>query len=81
MHHGSQKIISYYIFYLFFPIGKRKEFKLFQLLESFKIKCANDPKSPMRMLAPISMLWYLRQALGFGRLHRKVTSQSSGGVY
>ena len=38
MHHDIQKIISYHNFYLFFPICKRKEFKLFQLLESFKKK-------------------------------------------
>ena len=31
-------IISYHNFYLFFPICKRKEFKLFQLLERFKKK-------------------------------------------
>ena len=36
MHHDIQKIISYHNFYLFFPICKWKEFKLFQLLESFK---------------------------------------------
>ena len=36
MHHDIQKIISYHNFHLFFPICKRKEFKLFQLLESFK---------------------------------------------
>ena len=38
MHHDIQKIISYHNFYSFFPICKRKEFKLFQLLESFKKK-------------------------------------------
>ena len=36
MHHDIQKIISYHNFYLFFRICKWKEFKLFQLLESFK---------------------------------------------
>ena len=36
MHHDSQRIIFYHIFYLFFPIYKRKELKLFQLLENFK---------------------------------------------
>ena len=36
MHHDIQKIISYHNFYLFFPICKTKEFKLFQLLENFK---------------------------------------------
>ena len=36
MHHDIQKIISYHNFYLFFPICKWKEFKLFQLLENFK---------------------------------------------
>ena len=35
MHHDSQKIIFYHNFYLLFPICKRKEFKLFQLLEIF----------------------------------------------
>ena len=35
MHHDIKKIISYHNFYLFFPICKRKEFKLFQLLEFF----------------------------------------------
>ena len=36
MHHDIQKIISYHNFYLFFPICKKKEFKLFQLLENLK---------------------------------------------
>ena len=36
MDHDSQKIIFYHTFYLFNPICKRKEFKLFQLLENFK---------------------------------------------
>ena len=36
MDHDSKKNIFYHNFYLFFPICKRKEFKLFQLLESFK---------------------------------------------
>ena len=36
MHHDIQKNTSYHNFYLFFPICKRKEFKLFQLLENFK---------------------------------------------
>ena len=36
MHHDSQKNIFYHNFYLFFPICRRKEFKLFQLLENFK---------------------------------------------
>ena len=36
LHHDIQKIISYNIFYLFFPICKWKEFKIFQLLEIFK---------------------------------------------
>ena len=36
MHHDIQNIISYHNFYLFFPTCRRKEFKLFQLLESFK---------------------------------------------
>ena len=39
MRHDIQKIISYYNLYLFFPICRRKEFKLFQLLESFKKMC------------------------------------------
>ena len=43
MHHDIQKNISYHNFYLFFPICKIKEFKLFQLLESFKKKCADAP--------------------------------------
>ena len=43
MHHDIQKIISCHNFYLFFPIGKWKEFKVFQLIESFKKKCANAP--------------------------------------
>ena len=43
MHHNIQKIISYHNFYLFFPICKWKEFKLFQLLESLKKKCADAP--------------------------------------
>ena len=43
MHHDIQEIISYHDFYLFFPICKWKEFKLFQLLESFKKKCADAP--------------------------------------
>ena len=38
IHHDIQKVFSYHTFYLFFPIRKRKEFKLFQLLESFKKK-------------------------------------------
>ena len=38
MHNDIQKVFSYHNFYLFFPICKRKEFKLFQLLESFKKK-------------------------------------------
>ena len=40
MHHDIQKVkvFSYHNFYLFFPICKSKEFKLFQLLESFKKK-------------------------------------------
>ena len=36
MHHDIQKFIFYHNFYLIFPICRRKEFKLFQLLESFK---------------------------------------------
>ena len=36
MHHDIQKLISYHNLYLFFPICKWKELKLFQLLESFK---------------------------------------------
>ena len=43
MHHDIQKVFSYHNIYLFFPICKRKEFKLFQLLESFKKKSANAP--------------------------------------
>ena len=43
MHHDIQKVFSYHNFYLFFPICKRKEFELFQLLESFKKKSANAP--------------------------------------
>ena len=43
MHHDIQKIISYHNFYLLFPICKWKEFELFQLLESFKKKCADAP--------------------------------------
>ena len=43
MHHDIQKNISYHNFYLFFPICKWKEFKLFQLLENFKKKCADAP--------------------------------------
>ena len=39
MHHNIQKkSFSYHNFYLFFPICKRKEFKLFHLLENFKKK-------------------------------------------
>ena len=43
MHHDIQKVSSSHNFYLFFPICNRKEFKLFQLLESFKNKTANAP--------------------------------------
>jgi hypothetical protein len=32
----AKKNVLYQIFYLFFPICNRKEFKLFQLLENFK---------------------------------------------
>ena len=39
MHHDIQKLISYHNFFLFFAICKWKEFKLFQLLESFKKMC------------------------------------------
>ena len=39
MDHDSQKIIFYHNFYLFFQVCKRKEFKLFQLLENFKKMC------------------------------------------
>ena len=38
MHHDIQKVFSYHNFYLFFPICKRKEFELFQLLENFEKK-------------------------------------------
>ena len=33
MHHDIKKSIFYHNFYLFFPICKRKEFILFQLLD------------------------------------------------
>ena len=36
MHQDSQKKYFYHNFYLFFTIGKRKESKLFQLLENLK---------------------------------------------
>ena len=45
INHDSQKNIFYHIFYLLVPICKRKEFKLFQLLENFKKKFANAPSS------------------------------------
>jgi hypothetical protein len=36
------KNIFYHIYFFSFPICNRKEFKLFQLLENFKKKCANS---------------------------------------
>jgi hypothetical protein len=42
MHH-SQINMFYHILYSFFPICKRKEFKLFQLLENFKKKEVHRP--------------------------------------
>ena len=41
MHHDIKQIISYHNFYLFFPICKWKEFKLFQLLTIFDISLKN----------------------------------------
>ena len=38
MYRDSQKIMVYHNFHLSFPICKKKEFKLFQLLEIFKKK-------------------------------------------
>ena len=38
MDHDSQKFIYHHNFYLFFPICKRKEFKLFQLLKVQEIQ-------------------------------------------
>ena len=43
MHHDIKKVFSYHNFYLFFPICKRKEFKIFQLLESFKVHLLRSP--------------------------------------
>ena len=42
MDHDSQKNNFYHNFYLFFPICKRKEFKLFQLLTNFDILLKKD---------------------------------------
>ena len=60
MHHDIQKLTSYHNFYLFFPICKWKEFKLFQLLESFKKTCANAPsiyKEPVLILPIKGTFW------------------------
>ena len=56
MHHDIQKIISYYIFYLFFPICKWKEFESFQLLENFKKNVLTHRPSIKKSLCK-SPLW------------------------
>ena len=59
MHHDIQKIISYHDFYLFFPICKRKEFELFQLLESFKKNVLMHHPSIKKSLANPKAISYL----------------------
>ena len=56
MHHDIQKNISYHNFYLFFPICKRKEFKLFQLLESFKKNVLMHHPSIKKSLAYLKLI-------------------------
>ena len=51
MHHDIQKVFAYHNSYLFFPICKRKEFKLFQLLGSFKKKNVPTHRPPNKKSA------------------------------
>ena len=57
MHYDIQKIISCHNFYLFFPIWKWKEFKLFQLLESFKKNVLMHRPSIKKSLRGMTVQW------------------------
>ena len=57
MHHDIQKIISYHNFYSFFPLCKREEFKLFQLLESFKKNVLMHHPSIKKSMTYINLHW------------------------
>ena len=66
MHHDSQKNIFCHNFYLFFPICNRKEFKLLQLSENFKKKCANAAKDRPWLSRPflnLDAIWPLNSLL------------------
>ena len=59
VHHDIQKIISYHNLYLFFPICKWKEFKLFQLVESFKKMCLCTIHVLRNLwLMQVRLIWY-----------------------
>ena len=79
MHHNIQKIISYHNFYLFFPICKWKEFKLFQLLESLKKNVLMHHSSIKKSLNNLTLLFSL--FLVWGELMLMIGRLPTFGIY